>query len=300
MAQWHCWIGGKRYGPVSDDEVRKWSTEGRIRPDDLVWREGMVQWRSLRLVPELHGQAGWGALPGEDGFSPMPPAALVPPAPGGTGGRRTDGEITALARKKLRGRWGLPVAFALLLTLINVAVSSVPFVGDLASLILSGSLELGGVIFFLHFTRGQSGQKGELGMLFAGFKNFGNALGVHLLSALFVFLWSLLLIIPGIIAALAYSQAMYLIADNRGLGPLQAIRESKAMMRGHKGRLLRIHLRMFGWALLCVLTLGIGILFLMPYIRTSFACFYNDLLPPRAAEGVRGGENSEGTPTITS
>jgi uncharacterized membrane protein len=161
------------------------------------------------------------------------------------------------------GAVGNLIGFCVLLFLIHMGISMLPYIGGLAGLILDGALQLGAVIFFLTFIR--AGQA-EIGMLFAGFKNFGTALAAYLLVTVFVFLWSLLLIIPGIIAALAYSQTFYLLADNPALGPLEAIRMSKEIMRGYKGKLFCLGLRYFCWALLCLFTFGIGFIFLVPYM----------------------------------
>ena len=283
MASWYCMVGGSRYGPVDDAYLVQWIREGRLLPTDLVWREGMAQWAPAVQTPELAGHfapaaAGPGMPP------PLPSTGMVDRSPaGGTGGRTPNATLTAQARGLLSGRWGLPIGFSFLLALILMAINVVPMVGGLAALAIGGPMTLGGVIFYLTFTRGGSPQ---LEMLFAGFRNFGNALGVYILASIFVFLWALLLIIPGIIAALAYSQAFYLLADSKNLGPLEAITRSKEMMRGHKWRLFCLHMRFFGWSLLCLLTLGIGYLWLMPYIATSLARFYDDLRPPAGAAAV--------------
>ena len=87
----------------------------------------------------------------------------------------------------------------------------------------------------------------------------------------------LLLIIPGIIAALSYAMTYYIIVDNESIGALEAIRQSKEMMRGNKWKLFCLGLRFFGWSLLCLLTLGIGYLWLIPYMAISFAKFYGDI-----------------------
>jgi len=150
---------------------------------------------------------------------------------------------------------------------------------------VGGSLELSVCIFFLSFCRGG---RADMNMLFDGFKNFGNSLGAYILRAIFVFLWMLLLIIPGIIASLAYSQTMYLLADDRNLGPLEAIRKSTEMMRGFKWKLFCLHMRFLGWSLLCILTLGIGYVWLIPYMRTAMARFYEDLRAPAAGVSLIG------------
>jgi len=275
MAQWYCHAGGKQYGPISDEVLGQWIAEGRVKPTDLVWSEGMDQWAPA-------GVAVGHMFAGLPPYSTPPPLSMVAaPPPGGTGGATPNAEIMSQARELLRGRWGLPIAFSLLLALLGAAAGMVPYVGQIASSILAGPFQLGGVIFYVTFVRG--GQH-ELGMLFAGFRNFGKALGAYLLMTLFIILWALLLIIPGIIAALRYSQTFYLLADNPSLGPLEAISKSKEMMRGYKWKLFCLSLRFIGWALLCILTLGIGLLWLNPYMSASYARFYDDLRPPAAGQ----------------
>ena len=77
----------------------------------------------------------------------------------------------------------------------------------------------------------------------------------------------------------------FLIAENESIGPLEAIKKSKEMMRGNKWKYFCLWLRFFGWGLLCILTLGIGILWLAPYIIVSLAQFYDDLKPISVESG---------------
>ena len=72
MGQWHCTVGGQRYGPVELEALRQWLAEGRLKPSDLVWTEGMASWQPAGLVPEVGAQAG--------SFPPAGPAA--PPLSG--------------------------------------------------------------------------------------------------------------------------------------------------------------------------------------------------------------------------
>ena len=84
MAQWHCTANGIKYGPIELNELRKWIAEGRVRPSDLVWTEGMADWQPVSGVPELGGAALAQPAP-----LPMPPgsmAAVLPNAPGAVGG----------------------------------------------------------------------------------------------------------------------------------------------------------------------------------------------------------------------
>lgn len=99
----------------------------------------------------------------------------------------------------------------------------------------------------------------------------------HILRVVFVFLWTLLLIIPGIIKSFSYSMTFYILADNPDLKPQEAIEKSQEMMYGHKWRLFMLYLSFIGWYFLALLTFGIGMLFLQPYIDQSVANFYEDL-----------------------
>ena len=92
--------------------------------------------------------------------------------------------------------------------------------------------------------------------------------------ALFIFLWSLLFVIPGIVAGYRYAMAPFIMAENPNIGAFEAIAMSKEMMRGHKGELFYLHLTFIGWKLLALFTFGIGNLFIAPYIATSEAAFY--------------------------
>ena len=187
---------------------------------------------------------------------------------------KENSELRSLSRDQLRGKWSLPIGLCFVTYLIIGAPGSVPFIGSIASLILSGPMLLGLMIFFLKLTRNQ---EISFSMGFSGFNYFGKAAGIYLLAALFTFLWALLLIIPGIIKALSYSQALYILADNPDTGFLEAINKSKSMMDGAKGKLFLLGLSFIGWAILSVLSCGIGFLWLIPYMQTSFANFYEDL-----------------------
>lgn len=285
MRQWYCVVNGVRYGPVEEAVLHSWAMQGRVTAETLLWSEDFAEWQAADQV-----FAEWFAA------GPFPPVPPVTPkvrtrAPPGTGGMRPNCELMADARECLRGRWGLAIAFSLLLALIQGALGAVPFAGMAVALVLGGPFVLGETIFYLTYARRG---RGELSMLFVGFQNFGNALGTYLLRFLFVFLWSLLLVIPGIVAALAYSQAMYLLAENPGLDPLAAIRRSKKMMRGHKGKLFCLYLRFLGWAILCLLTFGIGFIFLSPYLEISLARFHDDLR--READGAPVAPEFRGPP----
>lgn len=95
-----------------------------------------------------------------------------------------------------------------------------------------------------------------------------------------VILWSLLLIVPGIIKVFEYAMAPFILAENPEIGALEAIHRSSAMMKGHRFDLFYLILSFIGWYFLCILTLGIGFLWLIPYAETSVAAFYENLKEP--------------------
>lgn len=189
--------------------------------------------------------------------------------------------LMKMARESLRGKWGISIGASVIFLIITLVAQSIPRVGFLAYIIIAGPMTLGFVMFFLSISRNQ-GEKLE--QLFKGFERFETSLKAFLLSSLFIFLWSLLLIIPGIIASLSYSMTFYIIADNSSIGAMDAIRKSKEIMMGNKWKLICLNFRFLGWALLSVLTLGIGYLWLVPYIQASTAKFYDDIKNGNSSE----------------
>ena len=146
---------------------------------------------------------------------------------------------------------------------------------SLLVLLIGIPLEWGYSIMFLPLVR-QEG-KLDLGMLFDGFKDYGRILLTLLLMSVYVFLWALLLLVPGFIKAYSYSMTPYILKDRPDLKCNAAIEESMRMMRGNKMKLFLLDLSFIGWALLCILTLGIGLLWLEPYMVSARAAFYEEL-----------------------
>ena len=99
----------------------------------------------------------------------------------------------------------------------------------------------------------------------------------HFFTFLFIFAWSLLLIVPGIMKAYSYGVALYVFLDNPELSPLEAIKKSKEMMYGHRWELFVLELRFIPWFLLGIITLGIGFIWIVPYFMTAYSEFYIQL-----------------------
>jgi uncharacterized membrane protein len=182
--------------------------------------------------------------------------------------------LMAQARECLSDKWGLVIGTFVVYTVIIIPISLIPVVGWIISILIGGPMSIGIAIFTLSVSRKQDAQ---LAQIFEGFQKFSVGLAAYLLIAAFVILWMLLLIIPGIIAALSYSMTYFIIADNNSIGALDAITKSKEMMRGNKWKLFCLGFRFFGWGLLCILSVGIGFLWLYPYMMVSFAQFYDDI-----------------------
>jgi len=113
--------------------------------------------------------------------------------------------------------------------------------------------------------------------MFVGFNNYARTLGVTLLMVVYVFLWSLLLFVPGIIKSYSYAMTFFIANDNPELSADECIEKSMAMMEGHKFDLFLLDLSFIGWGILALFTCGIGFLWLVPYIQTSHAVFYEEL-----------------------
>lgn len=186
----------------------------------------------------------------------------------------TNSEVRKEAREKLKGNWGTAIGAFVVYSLIVFAISIIPIIGTITLLLITGAFTLGLAILYLNLVKYGSADFSDL---FKGFNQFGKALGASLLMYLFIFLWSLLLIIPGIIASIRYSQTFYILAENPDMKVTEAINLSKKMMAGVKWKYFMLTLSFIGWALLSLLTFGIGYLWLIPYVYTSLAVFHTDL-----------------------
>ncbi|PYI53875.1 DUF975 family protein [Paenibacillus flagellatus] len=186
----------------------------------------------------------------------------------------TSSQLRAAARRSLSGNWGKGVGVSLLASIILGVVGAIPYIGWIGTLLLGGPISLGLYAFFLKLHRSE---RPTAGSLFDGFNRYGPSFLLYLLIYIFVLLWSLLLIVPGIIAALRYSQAYFVMQDNPGLTASEALNRSKEMMVGHKGRLFVLYLSFIGWAILAAIPFGLGYLWLAPYMMATQAAFYEDL-----------------------
>jgi uncharacterized membrane protein len=185
-------------------------------------------------------------------------------------------EIRASVRGELKGNWTQPVLCTLVYLLLIAGISVIPFAGWIATILVGAPLAYGFTLTFLGFMRNENRTE-MVGQPFKVFNNYGRYLGGSLLVAIFTLLWTLLLIIPGIIKAYAYAMTPYIMKDQPELSAVDCIDRSMSMMNGYKWKLFLLDLSFIGWYLLSCLSLGIGLLWLTPYIYCSRAKFYEEL-----------------------
>lgn len=134
-------------------------------------------------------------------------------------------------------------------------------------------LEYGLLVFILKFTRHENVEYDEV---FKYYNKFVSIFLLGLLTSIFIGLWSLLFVIPGIIASLSYSQSMYIMIDGEE-DPKKCIDKSKQMMYGYKWDYFTFMFSFIGWYLLCVVTLGIVLVYVTPYVSVAQALYYEEL-----------------------
>ena len=140
--------------------------------------------------------------------------------------------------------------------------------------LLGSIIEVGYALFNLELV---DGTEAPIEVLFAYFYNWKTTAATRFLKTLYVFLWSLLLFIPGIIASYSYAMTRYILAENPEMTATQAIERSKQIMEGNRFRLFCLQFSFIGWDILCVFTLGIGNLWLTPYKQAAEAAFYREI-----------------------
>lgn len=183
-------------------------------------------------------------------------------------------ELIGQAKDSLSGKWLLAIGTILVYIILVAALQMIPFLGTIIGFVIGGPFALGLIIFY---TKLADDDNPRLEQIFDGFQNFGTALATYLLAAVAALIGFILLIIPGIIISLGLALGMYIISDDSEIGAYDALKKSWEMMDGYKMKLLGMGLLFFLLSLLCILTLGIGFLFLMPLTQVAMIKFYQDV-----------------------
>lgn len=159
--------------------------------------------------------------------------------------------------------------------ILAIILASIVLIWTIITIIIGGAMTLGYYQFHQNLVRNQ---KAEVETLFVHKNKLWHGFCLNFWQLLYIFLWSLCLIIPGIIAGLNYSMAIYIANDHPEMTAREALAASKEMMKGHRWNLFCLEISFFGWAILSALTLGIGSFALAPYQETAKAFFYQELL----------------------
>jgi len=185
---------------------------------------------------------------------------------------KTRMEIKLAAKQAFYEKYWVSVGVLVLFVVIISAVSGT----GVGAMILAGPMTIGVNSFFLKRYRGM--QANIETMFTDGFTNFGRKLGGYLWMELFLVLWSMLFVIPGIIKAYSYAMTPYILADCPNVKAKDALKLSMRMMQGHKWELFTLHLSFLGWHLLSILTCGLLTLFYTgPYQAGACAGYYSEL-----------------------
>lgn len=181
-------------------------------------------------------------------------------------------QLKTMAKAQIKGNIGILFGISLVVSLIFAAVNMIPAVGTLAgTFLIYPAFLFAEIAIMLNLAKGI---RPTFRDAFQGFDHFWITFKTYFLTSLFSALWSLLLIVPGIVKSLSYSQAFYIIAEDPEIPALEAISRSKKMMEGHKMELFLLSLSFIGWNLLAICTLGILYIWLLPYMEATATNFY--------------------------
>jgi len=219
---------------------------------------------------------------------------------------RSRQEIKAIGKERFKANYWPCVLAILLVTIVFGVISGIGNLGavtdfesgevqpgplsgvmGLVQLLVTGPLTIGLCYFFVMNTLGRVNEITAATPITSCKENFGRKLGGWLWMALFTFLWSLLLIIPGIIKGFSYAMTPFILSDCPNVKAKDALKLSMRIMAGHKGELFVFYLSFIGWGILTVLTFGIlGVFYVSPYMSSSEAVWYLEAREDALRRGV--------------
>lgn len=303
---WYIAQDGQPIGPFTAEEVLARAREGSLLPNQLVWHPDFgSDWREAGTV---------------DGLAPAFPVvsrARIGTA-GTTPNRELVRHARAALAGQWAKLIGITIVFSFVIFALGLALEWV--VTPLTAFVmwvLMVPLEIGWRRVLLNAADRQPLHVKDL---FSGFSRLGAGLVAKILIQILLVLWAVAILLPAVLAlgvivvvrqgrftptqvldgptalaailigvgalvamfgaVLRYVLAMWLIADDPAVGPLEAIRRSVNMMQGRKWKFVGFVLRFSGWALLAMLTCGVGFFVLAPYMGSAMALWYRDALPP--------------------
>jgi uncharacterized membrane protein len=186
-------------------------------------------------------------------------------------------ELKKQAKAALKGHWGVAILVGLAMVGINWVIGMIPVIGWAVSL-AAVVFDFGIAAFYLSVVRAGDIQFSTL--FSASFEGFAKKLGTMWLQILYIFLWSLLFWIPGLVKSYSYAMTEYILLDNPELTANEAITKSREMMDGYKWKLFVLELSFIGWRILCMIPLlgtVLNLLYVNPYVTATRAQFYEEL-----------------------
>lgn len=192
-------------------------------------------------------------------------------------------EIKGIAKDAFYRQYWLCVGANVIVMALCSVLSGISL--GVAAFILVPSLVIGLNFFSVAMYRGEPSSIEDI--FREGFDNFGRKLGGYLWMELFIYLWSLLFVIPGIIKAISYALTPYILADCKNVRATDALKLSMRMMEGHKWEYFVLGISFIGWMLLTSLTCGLLYVFYVgPYMNNTFAGYYAERKAAALAEGT--------------
>ncbi len=179
----------------------------------------------------------------------------------------------------------IPQEYQITFVAIMAAIAFLSFAFMILHFVIGGAITLGYVKFNLNLV---DGKPVAVAQLFSEFGRLWKGIGMQVQRFVYIFLWSLLFVIPGIYASYGYAMTPYILLEHPEMSANDAITASKEIMNGNRWRLFCLEISFLGWSFLVVLfTLGIGILWLYPYMQASFAAFYREVSRGKFGEPVQ-------------
>lgn len=161
------------------------------------------------------------------------------------------------------------VILVLIVALIGSVVAAIPVLNFIVGAILLLSQ------YTIYLNLVNKNQEPKIEDIQLGLKQWKEVSIMYFFMTLFICLWSLLLIIPGVIKSFSYSMCFYILAENPGMSGMEALKRSQEMMKGHKMDLFKLMLSYFWWICLCVITCGLAALYIGPFMYAAQVNFYN-------------------------
>ncbi len=189
------------------------------------------------------------------------------------------GELKKQSKEIYKDHWNNIILFiiaSIVIYIVSHYIDRIVFKNiSIASTLGGIIIEFGVASFFLTLVREKKSDWKRIMDIFD--YNFLKVVGLSIVRDVIIFLWSLLLIIPGIMKAYSYAMAFYIYRDNPDIGIMEALKESERIMKGNRWELFKLHISYWLWYILAVITFGIALIYIFPWINTAQVLFYEEI-----------------------